>query len=257
MATSSLSSPATTTTLTPAPAGPHTHGSDLLRERVHVAHGVAASAAVVLLFPAVAIVLRLTASPHIVTLHWILQLGNLGVLLVAFALGVWLSYLDGFVRLPLPPFHLWLLSPPRRGLADAGPQLWRWPHQVLGTVLVALFLLQPLLGLLQHRQHRRLRRASPSLDSPPAGPSPRWTPLARAHVWYGRLLIAAGILNGGLGLLLADNARPPLRAAYAVVAGLVAAAYVAAQVWWHKRVRARVVARALEREEAREKGDAV
>ena len=97
MATSTLS------TATPAAAAatdPHTHGSGLLRQRVHVAHGVTASTVVVLLFPAVAIVLRLTASPHIVTLHWILQLANLGVLLVAFALGVWLSYLDGFVSPP-------------------------------------------------------------------------------------------------------------------------------------------------------------
>jgi hypothetical protein len=43
---------------------------------------------------------------------------------------------------------------------------------------------------------------------------------------------------------------------YAVVAALVAGAYLAAQVWW-KRARARVVARALEREEGKEKTDAV
>jgi hypothetical protein len=124
---------------------------------------------------------------------------------------------------------------------------------------VALFLLQPLLGLLQHRQYRRRRRALSSSLSPTRGspaPSTRWTPLARAHVWYGRLLIAAGVVNGGLGLLLAGNVRPALRAVYAVVAVLVAAAYVAAQVWWCKRVRARVVARALERE-GKKKVDAV
>jgi hypothetical protein len=85
-----------------AAAAPPTHGSDLLRQRIHIAHGVTASSAIVLLFPAVAIALRLAASPHIVTLHWILQLANLGVLLVAFGLGVWLSYLDGFVSLSLP-----------------------------------------------------------------------------------------------------------------------------------------------------------
>jgi hypothetical protein len=136
---------------------------------------------------------------------------------------------------------------------DRRGQLWHWPHQVIGTALVALFLLQPLLGVLQHRQHRL--RAS---RSPPAPTSARrWPPLARAHVWYGRALIAAGILNGGLGLLLAANARPALRAVYAAVAALVAGAYLAAQLWWRKKVRARVVARALEREEGKEKTDAV
>ena len=141
---------------------------------------------------------------------------------------------------------------PRTRLNDAR-QLWRWPHQILGTVLVGLFLVQPLLGLLRHRRRHRLRAPAPG----PPPPAARWAPLARAHVWYGRLLIAAGILDGGLGLLLARNARPALRAVYAAVAALVAGVYVAAQVWWYKRVRARVVARALEREEEKEKVDAV
>jgi hypothetical protein len=73
------------------------HGSAALRTRVHVAHGVLATTAIVLLFPTVAIILRVIASPHIIRLHWILQLCNLGVLLIAFSLGCWLSWLDGWV----------------------------------------------------------------------------------------------------------------------------------------------------------------
>lgn len=31
------------------------------------------------------------------------------------------------------------------------------------------------------------------------------TPLAPVHVWLGRILIVLGMVNGGLGLKLADN----------------------------------------------------
>jgi hypothetical protein len=93
----------------------------------------------------------------------------------------------------------------------------RRPHQILGTALVGLFLAQPLLGLLRRRRRRPPPRAGPRSPAPTSGAA--------------GLLIAAGILDGGLGLLLARNARPALRAAHAAVTALVAGAYVAAQVW--------------------------
>jgi hypothetical protein len=89
-----------------ASSNPNQHGSDVLRDRIHIAHGVIASATIVVLFPSVAIVLRLVKSRHIVRLHYSMQLVNMGILMVAFSLGVWLSWLDGWVRfLPqkIPP----------------------------------------------------------------------------------------------------------------------------------------------------------
>ena len=77
--------------------GPHPHGNDELRLQIHIAHGVLATSAVVLLFPTVAIILRVISSPYIVKLHSTLQLLNVGILLVAFSLGCWLSWLDGWV----------------------------------------------------------------------------------------------------------------------------------------------------------------
>jgi hypothetical protein len=74
-------------------------GSKALIHRVHVAHAVIASTTMIILFPTVAIILRVISSPYIVTLHWVLQLVNLFILLVAFGLGCWLSVLHGFVSL--------------------------------------------------------------------------------------------------------------------------------------------------------------
>jgi hypothetical protein len=84
------------------------HGTDELRRRVHIAHGVLATTTIVVFFPSVAIILRVISSPNIVRLHWMLQLCNVGILLVAFGLGCWLSWLDGWVMLHLVSCNLTL-----------------------------------------------------------------------------------------------------------------------------------------------------
>jgi hypothetical protein len=54
--------------------------------------------------------------------------------------------------------------------------------------------------------------------------------ISHVHIWYGRILIVIGIVNGGLGL---DLSAPPNRfyIAYSVVAGVIGAAYLAVIVW--------------------------
>ena len=46
------------------------------------------------------------------------------------------------------------------------------------------------------------------------------TAWATAHVWYGRVLVTLGIINGGLGLRLSDNTKGG-EIAYGVIAGLL------------------------------------
>ena len=46
------------------------------------------------------------------------------------------------------------------------------------------------------------------------------TAWATAHVWYGRVLVTLGIINGGLGLRLSDNTKGG-EIAYGIVAGLL------------------------------------
>ncbi|KAI5926342.1 hypothetical protein F4810DRAFT_591419 [Camillea tinctor] len=84
-------------------------------------------------------------------------------------------------------------------------------HTNLGTAVVALFGVQPALGYLHHMHYVRAQSRGV---------------VSHVHVWYGRALMILGIVNGGLGLLLAGS-RHALVVAYAVVAAVVFVAYLA------------------------------
>jgi uncharacterized membrane protein HdeD (DUF308 family) len=45
------------------------------------------------------------------------------------------------------------------------------------------------------------------------------------HIWYGRILIICGVINGGLGLQLAANSSNG-NTAYGIVAGVMFVLYV-------------------------------
>jgi sulfite exporter TauE/SafE len=87
---------------------------------------------------------------------------------------------------------------------------------------VLLFVAQPVLGVVQHRQF--LRTGVRSIYS-------------GMHVWYGRLLICLGIINGGLGLQLASNSTGRQKAIYIVMTILMLITYVAAQLWYHWKIK--------------------
>ncbi|OBT72603.1 hypothetical protein VF21_08159 [Pseudogymnoascus sp. 05NY08] len=87
-------------------------------------------------------------------------------------------------------------------------------HTILGTVVVALLLFQPLFGFLHHRRFMATQKQGK---------------MTLFHVWYGRILILLGMLNGGFGLKLAANS-PGGNIAYGVVAGVIGATYVAVMV---------------------------
>lgn len=76
---------------------------------------------------------------------------------------------------------------------------------MIGLVVVSLLAFQPILGMIHHIIYKkRLSRTA-------------W---ATAHVWYGRVLVTLGIINGGLGLRLSDNTKGG-EIAYGVIAGLL------------------------------------
>lgn len=58
------------------------------------------------------------------------------------------------------------------------------------------------------------------------------------HVWLGRILIALGIINGGMGIKLAANTTSG-GIVYGVVAGVVFVVYVCAWYWSYRRMRER------------------
>jgi hypothetical protein len=91
-----------------------------------------------------------------------------------------------------------------------------------------LLFFQPLLGFIHHVQFKKHARRT------------FWS---HAHVWLGRVVVTLGIVNGGLGLLLASDApaftgfRPDQRqiAAYAVVAAFMWLLWVVAAVVGERR----------------------
>ncbi|GFF63611.1 LOW QUALITY PROTEIN: cytochrome b561 and DOMON domain-containing protein At3g61750 [Aspergillus lentulus] len=105
------------------------------------------------------------------------------------------------------------------GLAT-GIRLHNNAHTIFGTVIVVLMLIQPFLGVIHHWIYIRKKTR---------------TALAPVHVWLGRILIILGMVNGGLGLRLADNTHGG-KIAYGVVAGVCGAMYLA---WVVYRLRRR------------------
>jgi hypothetical protein len=106
-------------------------------------------------------------------------------------------------------------------------------HPIIGIVLFALLAFQPLLGVLHHNHFKRYNKRS------------FWS---YGHIWFGRIAIILGIVNGGLGLGLAKRTgfMAPSEGAvigYSVVAGFFGLAYILAAIFGErKRTRSRTVA---------------
>lgn len=82
----------------------------------------------------------------------------------------------------------------------------------MGTIVVALLGIQPILGWLHHSQFAKTGSRGV---------------FSYVHVWYGRILMLVGIVNGGLGLKLA-NASNSFIIAYSVIAAVIGVMYIAA-----------------------------
>ncbi|ATY58696.1 cellobiose dehydrogenase [Cordyceps militaris] len=104
-------------------------------------------------------------------------------------------------------------------MADQLGIFWQNTHTRLGIIVCALMFLQPILGALHHRSFKSAGRRGP---------------LSHIHVWYGRALMILGIINGGLGLQLA-NAGMPFRTAYIVLSAVIAGSYFLAIPWLELR----------------------
>ncbi|CAI4216318.1 unnamed protein product [Parascedosporium putredinis] len=95
--------------------------------------------------------------------------------------------------------------------ANAGGILFKQTHTILGAIVTFAMVLQPALGILHHRYYMKHKaRAAVSY----------------VHIWYGRVLLLVGVVNGGIGLRMAGSPSPFV-IAYAVLAAVIGAAYVA------------------------------
>ncbi|KAK3309958.1 uncharacterized protein B0T15DRAFT_19471 [Chaetomium strumarium] len=93
--------------------------------------------------------------------------------------------------------------------------LFNQAHTVLGTVIVALLGIQPALGYLHHRHYLKTQGRGV---------------ISYVHIWWGRILIALGVINGGMGLRLVGE-RGGLVIAYGVIAGVLFLAYAGAKIF--------------------------
>ncbi|KAK3114566.1 hypothetical protein LTR53_006975 [Teratosphaeriaceae sp. CCFEE 6253] len=159
--------------------------SQAQQNRILTAHAVCAGIAFVGLFPIGAILVRVASFGGLVWVHVGIQ--ALALLLFIAAVGLGLD------------------------IAISGRYLDQ-AHPIIGLVLLALLLIQPVLGWMHHLLYKKH-----------AGR----TAWSHAHLTVGRVAVLLGIINGGLGLQLA---RASMREyiAYGVVAGVVGVAYLAA-----------------------------
>lgn len=161
-----------------------------------IAHGVLASLAFVILFPAGAIAVRLASFPGVIWLHAAFQVFAYIVFTAAVGLGIWIAKKNTLLN-----NH----------------------HPIIGLVLFAVLFLQPIFGFMHHLMFKKY------------GGRTSWS---HVHIWLGRGAVTLGIINGGLGLKLADSVQLSSKGgmiAYGVIAGLMWLAWVGAIVVGEKR----------------------
>ena len=100
-------------------------------------------------------------------------------------------------------------------------QHYQVPHQYCGTIIMGLLIIQASLGQVQHSIYLKTQKRS------------IWS---YGHIWLGRFVIIAGMVNGGVGLSL-PRADAPNSAiiAYSVVAGVIGIGYLAFYFWKERK----------------------
>lgn len=98
-------------------------------------------------------------------------------------------------------------------------------HPIIGIILFVLLLFQPFLGFIHHFAFKKYSRRVV------------WS---YGHIWLGRIVITLGIINGGLGLQLAQRTGhfAPSNGAvigYSVAAAIMWLLYVAAAIYGERK----------------------
>jgi hypothetical protein len=88
-------------------------------------------------------------------------------------------------------------------------------HAVIGMIVIGSLFFQPIFGAVHHMRYRKTGQRRP---------------LGPAHRWFGRTMLVAGVINGGLGAQLAyeDNS---FIVPYSVVAAVFYTTWLVVVVW--------------------------
>lgn len=95
------------------------------------------------------------------------------------------------------------------------------PHAIIGVLLFVIFFFMPFGGALHHKMYKKVQKRT------------LWS---YGHIFTGRAGIILGMVNGGLGLHLADAGRSSI-IAYGVIAGLMGVVYIGAIVFGENKRR--------------------
>jgi hypothetical protein len=175
-------------TVVTAPGNTASGNSGPDRRTILLVHGILASLAFLVFFPIGAIVMRVGKFGNLLWIHVGVQIFSWLLFITAFGLGLYYGITGDY-------------------MTEA--------HPIIGIVLVAMMVFQPVAGWLHHRNYVRTGQRSA---------------ISHGHIWVGRTAIILGIINGGLGLEL-GGVETRYVVAYSVVAGIMGVAYIAAIVY--------------------------
>ncbi|KAJ4991538.1 integral membrane protein [Stagonosporopsis vannaccii] len=175
-------------TVVAAPTAPVLSGNRTMRSNILLVHGIFASLAFLVFFPAGAIVMRVGGFSNVLKVHIAIQILSWALFITAFGLGLYYGITGNY-------------------MTEA--------HPIIGIVLVAMVVFQPLAGWLHHRQFVHSGQRST---------------VSHSHIWVGRTAIILGMINGGLGLQL-GGVETRYTIAYSVVAGVMGLAYIVSIVY--------------------------
>ena len=188
---------------------------DTLRHNAVITHGTVMGFAFAFLFPLGAILIRVASFRGLIWVHAAIQSLAYALALAGLGLGIYIAvYPESQVCHPLHD---------RRATEANTLQITGEGngHPIIGIVVVGCLYLQPALALLHHEIYRK---------------TPKRTIWSVTHVWWGRIIVTLGIINGGLGLQLSGNTTKG-EIAYGVIAGVVWLVWLAVVVMSHLKTR--------------------
>lgn len=162
-------------------------------------HGIVCSLAMVVLFPLGSIFMRIIPGRFALWIHGLFQMLALCVYIAGVGVGI---YLVTYVTIPFGGGNL---------LTNDATKY----HPIIGLVVFVVLLVQPIFGVVHHARFNRVQRRQV------------WSYL---HLFNGRVAITLGIINGGLGLYLAD-ASADRKKVYTIVAAVMWTLWMLVALW--------------------------
>ena len=179
-----------------------------VRHNAVITHGTVMGFAFAFLFPLGAILIRVASFRGLIWVHAAIQSLAYALALAGLGLGIYIAV--------YPESQVYHSFHGRRVKEAKISQITGEGngHPIIGIVVISCLYLQPVLAILHHEVYKKTLKR---------------TIWGTSHVWWGRIIITLGIINGGLGLQLSGNTTKG-EIAYGVIAGVIWLVWVAVSV---------------------------